>query len=553
MTNMAKGKLIRTVRAEEREGSPARSSSYRLVSIRLRRIVAIVLLVAVSAPFFAGCFGGEEKLTVLAGSEVRDLEPLLDRIARDTGIRLEFEYTGTLDGAEQLMSGKEVDLAWFSHAKYITLLAEVNNRVRAQEKIMLSPVVLGVKESKAREWGWIDNADVTWRDIAEKSSSGELQFAMTNPASSNSGFTALVGVASALADTGDALRLEDIDTESLRRFFAGQALTAGSSGWLADAYVREQDRLDGLINYESVLLQLNEGNQLQEQLYLVYPKEGIITADYPLLLINPDKREQYQKLVDYLREPEMQRAIMEQTFRRPVNPQVPVSDRFPKQVLLELPFPNDVQVLDQLVYGYLDQQRRPAHTVYVLDKSGSMDGDRIRDLRAALLGLTGLDTSLTGQFSRFRSREIITMLPFSSAVEEATSFVIDDPAGQSSDMGAIRTYVDNLEAGGGTAIYAALLQAYAAVAEAYPGDPQRYYSIVLMSDGENNDGDSYDDFVRLHRSFPPELQNVPVFTVLFGDGNRDEMSGVAELTGGRLFDARTEALSTIFKEIRGYQ
>jgi hypothetical protein len=31
----------------------------------------------------------------------------------------------------------------------------------------------------------------------------------------------------------------------------------------------------------------------------------------------------------------MQREIMERTLRRPVNPQVPVSNRFPDQVLLE--------------------------------------------------------------------------------------------------------------------------------------------------------------------------------------------------------------------------
>lgn len=513
----------------------------------------LALCLFASALALSGCFGGEEKLTVLAGSEVRDLEPLLDRIASDTGIRLEFEYVGTLEGADRLMSGQIVDLAWFSHAKYLTLLTAVNNRIRAQEKIMLSPVVMGVKESKARAWGWIDAPDVTWRDIADKAAAGELRFAMTNPASSNSGFSALVGVASALAQTGDALRVEEINTEALRRFFAGQVLTAGSSGWLADAYVANQDRIDGLINYESVLLQLNQDNQLAEKLYLIYPKEGIITADYPLLLINPDKREQYQKLVDYLRKPEMQRAIMERTLRRPVNLQVEMGDRFPKQVLVELPFPNDVQVLDRLIDGYLDQQRRPAHTVYVLDVSGSMDGNRLRDLRTALLGLTGLDTSLTGQFARFRSREIITMVPFSADVEEVTNFTVDDPTGQGSDMGAIRQAIEALTAGGGTAIYTALRKAYETVDAAYPTDPQRYYSIVLMSDGENNEGASYQEFTQWHRSLPPELQNVPVFTILFGDANQGEMSGIAELTGGRLFDAQKEPLSTIFKEIRGYQ
>jgi Ca-activated chloride channel family protein len=46
---------------------------------------------------------------------------------------------------------------------------------------------------------------------------------------------------------------------------------------------------------------------------------------------------------------------------------------------------------------------------------------------------------------------------------------------------------------------------------------------------------------------------VPVFTILFGDGNVDEMQRVAELTGGRSFDARGDGLAAAFREIRDYQ
>ena len=42
-----------------------------------------------------------------------------------------------------------------------------------------------------------------------------------------------------------------------------------------------QDQIDGIFNYESVLLTLNEHPQLREKLCLVYPREGTITADYP--------------------------------------------------------------------------------------------------------------------------------------------------------------------------------------------------------------------------------------------------------------------------------
>ncbi|MBK8989438.1 MAG: hypothetical protein IPM39_25825 [Chloroflexi bacterium] len=44
---------------------------------------------------------------------------------------------------------------------------------------------------------------------------------MTNPAASNSGFTALVGVASALAGSSDALETGDINVEAMQAFLLG--------------------------------------------------------------------------------------------------------------------------------------------------------------------------------------------------------------------------------------------------------------------------------------------------------------------------------------------
>jgi Ca-activated chloride channel homolog len=76
----------------------------------------------------------------------------------------------------------------------------------------------------------------------------------------------------------------------LTSFFKAQALTAGSSGWLADAYVKEQGRIDGMINYGSVIHALNAGGTLTEPLAIIYPQDGILSADYPLMLTNAAKR-----------------------------------------------------------------------------------------------------------------------------------------------------------------------------------------------------------------------------------------------------------------------
>ena len=48
------------------------------------------------------------------------------------------------------------------------------------------------------------------------------------------------------------------------------------------------------------------------------------------------------------------------------------------------------------------------------------------------------------------------------------------------------------------------------------------------------------------------MQGIPVYAILFGEASADEMGRLAELTGGRVFDAVGGDLTSAFKEIRGY-
>lgn len=503
----------------------------------------------------------ERTLHVLAGSELKDIEPLLPRLEEETGIRLRFEYSGTLDGVERLQAGEQFDAAWFSHAKYLLLDPATRAKVRATEKIMVSPVVLGVKESRYRALGWDRVDGLTWKHVAQAADAGRFSFAMTNPTSSNSGFSALMGVAAAFAGKADALTEQDVARLDLTGLFKGQKLTAGSSGWLAERYVAEAGRLDGMINYESVLLGLNEGSPgvapLTDKLHLVYPLDGIVTADYPLLLIEEGKRAAYDKVVAWLKSEPIQRWLMDETRRRPVNPAVALPPgAFPTALLAELPFPGRIEVVNDLLLSYLNHQRRPAHAFFVLDVSGSMDGQRLDSLRDALKSLAGGDASLTGRFARFQNRERIQFIPFSSSVEKDLLLAIDmgnDRQANQQALASIGAYTGRLETRGGTALYSAVAEAYRQAGEAMQADPQRYYTIVAMTDGQSNEGMSLNDFRDYYAKLSPDVRQVRVFTVLFGDGDAEELKALAELTGGKAFDSRKSSLSAMFKGIRGYQ
>ncbi|MEY4590347.1 MAG: hypothetical protein RL497_2423 [Pseudomonadota bacterium] len=498
----------------------------------------------------------QNPLRLLAGSELKDIAELAPKIASATGVTLQFEYSGTLDAVEKIASGADVDGVWVSHGKYLQMTPGAKERVKLSEKTMLSPVVLGIKDAKAKSLGWCGNPNVTWQDIASAAEAGKFTFGMTNPASSNSGFTALVGLTAALSGKADALTLADVQANKTRAFFKAQRLTSGSSGWLAEAYLRDQTLVDGIINYESVLLSLNQNPQLNEKLCLIYPKEGIITADYPLMLLNPARQADYEKVVAYLRTPEFQQLMMDKTLRRPVNSTVKTSAAFPSALLIELPFPGQLEIIDALLDGFQNQVRIPAHSWFVLDTSGSMgENGGIEQLKNALAGLGGEDTSVSGRLTRFLNREKIEIITFSERPSPIRRFAMGDNERENTNTrGQIVAFARQLKATGATAIYDSVTAAYQDALAKRPSDGDAYYqTIVLMTDGRNTRGRDFSEFASWYNNLPPGEKIVRVFPVAFGDADMDELKRLAELTGGKAFDGRKGELRQVFKEIRGYQ
>ncbi|MGH8446022.1 MAG: substrate-binding domain-containing protein [Solimonas sp.] len=493
-------------------------------------------------------------LRILAGSELKDLQFLQAEMEKAAGTSIQWKYSGTLEMVDQLNDAQTAeanDVVWAASGKYLSLATA--GKVKASNKIMLSPVILGVKQSSAKRLGW-DRTPPTWGEIAQAAKAGKFAYGMTNPTASNSGFCAVVGVAAALSGNPDGLSAADINSAKLKEFFAGQKLTAGSSGWLADAYAKNPAGLDGLINYESVILSLNTGKQLAEPLVPIYPKEGIITSDYPIMLINPAQRAAYDKLVAFLLSDAVQQRIMAQTHRRPVTAGVKPAAEFGDRLLIELPFPGSLDVLDGLLTAYQNDLRRPGHAWFVLDTSGSMQGERIDALRSGLDALGGGPENSGGsaRFTRFALREKVDVITFSSDVKSMDAIDFGDATHYAQSKQQFHQLVGSLSADGGTAIYSTLLYTLRLAGEAQRDEPERFYSVVLMTDGENTNGIDFQNFRRQWQKLG-DAKGIRVFPILFGESQADEMKALAEMTGGRTFDGRKESLDKVFREIRGYQ
>ena len=84
-------------------------------------------------------------------------------------------------------------------------------------------------------------------------------------------------------------------------------------------------------------------------------------------------------------------------------------------------------------------------------------------------------------------------------------------------------------------------------------DPNRFVSVVLLTDGQNRSGLEYREFRRELLDLRQAGTAVRTFPIVFGEASSSELQEVAELTGGRAFEGRNTNLAAVFKEIRGYQ
>src|SRR5262249_14895984 len=130
-----------------------------------------VLRAAALAVVALGLFGlaacGEQKpdFTIVSGSENESLAPLVQDFCARKHVRCAIRYAGSLDIGLSLRPDQttDADAVWPASSVWIDLY-DSQRRVHDAKSIYQTPVVLGVRLSKARELGWIGHP-VSMNDI----------------------------------------------------------------------------------------------------------------------------------------------------------------------------------------------------------------------------------------------------------------------------------------------------------------------------------------------------------------------------------------------------
>ncbi len=516
---------------------------------RILRLGILVLIV-----LGAGCSKSPKEFVIISGSENESLEPILERFGEQEKVKVVMQYKGSIDIMQELAQEQiPYDAVWPANSLWIAL-GDKHRKVKHEQSIMTSPVVFGIRQSLAEQLGFVDT-EVHVRDILEAIRNDQLRFMMTSATQSNSGASAYLGFLYALLGNPDVIAHEHLHDpqlrEDIRELFAGINRSSGSSGWLKELFLK--GNYDAMVNYESMIIEANQtlAAQGKEPLYVVYPVDGVVFADSPLGYIdrgNEQKEEFFQKLQDYLLSEKVQAQILDMGRRTGIGgvmDDVEKSVFNPKwgidveKILSPITLPA-ADVIQEALNMYQTEFRKPSLTVFCLDFSGSMKGEGVKQLKSAMRLL--LDQNLAKQYLiNASSNDVNIVIPFNSAPQSVWQTVGNDPE----DLSALLAQIEALSPGGGTDIYQPAVKGLSIMAD-LPNLSQYVPAIILMSDGQS-DG----NFQHFATRWTESGLDIPVFGILFGNADEQQLNDMAELTRGRVFDGRHDLVKA-FRKAKGY-
>ena len=494
---------------------------------------------------------GRQSLKIISGSENQELEPILEEFSRDSGIRIEMTYQGSLDIMRELEQEEtEYDAVWPASSLWLNV-GDTGHKVKHAESVSISPVVFGIRQSLAEELGFVGR-EVSVRDILDAITAGKLKFCMTSATQSNSGASAYIGFLYALLGNPDMITEEDLESPQLQSdiqaLFSGVDRSSGSSDWLKDMFL--EGGYDAMVNYECLIIQANEEleSRGEETLYVVYPYDGLTLADSPLGYVDhgDDKKEEaFLKLQEYLLSAEVQNEI-QRTGRRTGYTGIAEENKDvfrtewgvqPDRVLSVMKMPS-TEVLFEALNLYQTDFKKPSLNIYCLDYSGSMAGEGRNQLVAAMEQLL-IQENAEKNFLQASKDEVNVLILFDDRVLAEYTAV-----GSGGELEALYEKVKEQPTGAGTDMYIAADEALN-VLQQY--DLSQYTpAVILLTDGMS--GGSYDAFMEHYREMG---EDVPIFSIMFGDADPEQLDELAAATNARVFDGR-EDLIDAFRKVKGY-
>ena len=492
------------------------------------------------------------------------------KLAAGTPLVIEGKAMGSGEAMQDILDGR-LKPAVFSPASgaYLSLLNQAwlaragNTKALAPpgDSVVISPLVIALWRPMAEALGW-PGKPIGWADIIKigrdpngwgsrgRPEWGRFKLGHTHPEYSTSGLLAVLAEAYAGAGKTRGLDPRDLQAKKTREFVSGVEAAivhyGKSTGFFADKMLaRGPTYLSAAVLYENLVIEAYGRVTKDMPLVAVYPREGTFWSDHPYSVLDapwvtPPLREGAEAFRAFLKARPAQERALALGFR-PADPAIPMGapidaahgvDPKQPQTLLEVP---EAATLGRLLEVWRET-KKPSDVTLVFDKSGSMEGQPLAQAKAgALAFLRDLD-----------ERDSASLLFFDAQVYP--------PVGPTVGPGkvALSARVQETIAGGGTALYDAVLAAYEATDERARKDPGRIHALVVMTDGKDEHSKSTLEQVKQKLASEGEAP-VKVFTIAYGNAaSGDALAAIAEAGRGSQSRGTVENIVQVYRDIASF-
>ncbi len=435
---------------------------------------------------------------------------------------------------------------------WVNVLADQgnNNYLNDCESLANSPLVIATWRPVAEALGW-PSLPLGWLDVGSLAadpsawnyySGGEygdsLRLGHTHPGLSGSGASTLLAIVQAAESKSDAVSVEDIQQPivqaSVGAFEAAVSWFSSSTGDLGRTMAERGNQFLGAgVMYESDVVSNGDG-----ELVPIYPLEGTFVANHPACINDQGEAEVQEAsrlFREYLLGDEAQQLAVSNGLR-PANQSTEIGSPLDPSRGVDLEEPRIVFDSPGIDTLYAAQElwqsaRKDVNLVMLLDVSGSMEGDKMEQMRSAAIQFV----------EQMGDDDLITIIAFSHELP----LVVNNQRVETSREQVIAS-IDNLEAYGDTALYDAI--GIGATILEQNSTPDTANALVVLTDGQDTYSYRYEfnqDLIDLAAG-----DGTTVFSIAYGDdADVDILSRLALGANGNFFRGDEASIAAIYDEM----
>jgi len=405
-------------------------------------------------------------------------------------------------GVDYIVSGKyQPDVFAPSNELWGDMLINKGVRVDLVEK-RIAGNVAGIVLAKKKHDELIRNyGSVNSKVVVEAVLNGELAMGYTNPFASSTGLNFLLTTLYTLNSNNP---LGDDSIAELQKFQDNIPYVAYNTMQMKES--AKSGSLDGFVlEYQTFV------NSPDIKSAYVFTPFGV-RHDQPVYAVgelSEIKKEITRKFIDYCKTPEMQKIASDKGFNGMDN------------YVYEFAKADGATISEaQQIWKKEKSGTRDLAAVFVADISGSMDGAPLLKLKE----------SLNSAAKYIVPETHIGLVTFSDSVNIALPVAKFDLNQRSYFTGAVK----DMQAGGGTAMYDAIIVATKMLTDAQAQNPNTKLMLFVLTDGETNRGHSLRDVESMLRNL-----KIPIYTIGY-NANISVLQNLSNINEAASINAETD-------------